>query len=82
MGEIEQEENIRGHLVIDFKGNVKKESGESMVSMAGVFLNLVHNAVSMAEEQSFKRVTVSFKEYEYLLGVINQEVHIYLRNNN
>jgi hypothetical protein len=35
----------------------------------------------ITQEKGFKRITISFKEYEYLIGVINKEIYIYLRQN-
>jgi len=78
------ESSTKGSLTMDLQGNIVSSEGALAESKIGStilrMLEETNNLLTNESKSAFKRITVSFKNYEYLVTLDKMRIYVYLRD--
>jgi hypothetical protein len=73
-----------GNLEMDLKGIIREVSGELEScdeSTKRLFMSMLEDAGFIIGEETFRRMVVEFKGYEYLITLTREAISVILRTN-
>jgi hypothetical protein len=73
-----------GYLEMDFKGNMKTVSGEFESwddTKRNYILSMLEDSGFLLGEETFRRLVIEFRSYEYLITITRENIMVMLRSN-
>ena len=74
----------QGYLEMDLKGNLKTVTGEFESwddSRRNYILSMLEDAGFILGEETFRRLVLEFRGYEYLITITRENIMVMLRQN-